>query len=101
MKLQPQEMLVLRHLASTGSISSVEANAVHKVRSLSRRITSINDALDYYVNEQGSGVPPNDNGTVPQIRKEYKRDATGQRYVRYHLDKDVAQKLLDRLSEAA
>lgn len=68
MKLSPQAQLVLRHLQSVGSITNVEANAVHKVRSVSRRITEIQDA----------GV---------KIAKVRRRDHTGQVYVRYSLTK--------------
>lgn len=69
-KLTPQAQKVLDHLNSVGSISNVEANAVHRVRSLSRRITEIGDALY---------------GTGFRVRKEFKRDVTDQRYVRYSL----------------
>lgn len=64
MKLSPQAITILRHLQSAGSITNVEAHAVHRVRSLSRRITELRDA----------GVP---------INKERRRDVTGQIYVRY------------------
>jgi hypothetical protein len=68
MKLSPQATKVLSHLQSVGSITNVEANAVHRVRSLSRRITEIQDA----------GV---------RIAKTRRRDVTGQVYVRYSLEK--------------
>jgi hypothetical protein len=68
MKLTPQATKVLAHLQSVGSITNVEANAVHRVRSLSRRITEIQDA----------GV---------RIAKTRRRDVTGQVYVRYSLEK--------------
>ncbi|AOK28865.1 hypothetical protein AQ611_04910 [Burkholderia singularis] len=68
MKLTPQAQIVLRHLQSVGSITNVEANAVHRVRSLSRRITEIQDA-GYRINK---------------VRR---RDCTGQQYVRYSLEK--------------
>jgi hypothetical protein len=64
--LTPQARIALSHLQKVGSITNVEANAVHRIRSLSRRITEIQDA----------GFP---------VHKEFKRDATGQRYVRYSL----------------
>lgn len=67
MKLSPQAHKVLAHLMTAGSISNVEANAVHRVRSVSRRITEINRAYP--------GL----------VLKEQKRDVTGQRYVRYTL----------------
>ena len=65
-KLSPQSQVVLTHLRTAGSISNVEAHAVHRIRSLSRRITEISDA-----------------GYA--ISKERKRDVTGQIYVRYSL----------------
>lgn len=64
--LSPQARIVLNHLQAVGSITAVEASAVHRVRSVSRRITEIND----------EGF---------RIRKEHKRDVNGQRYVRYVL----------------
>jgi hypothetical protein len=66
-KLSPQSVTVLKHLQKVGSITAVEASAVHRVRSLSRRITEIRDA-----------------GFC--VQKEFKQDVTGQRYVRYSLD---------------
>lgn len=62
--LSPQSAIVLKHLRSAGSITAVEANAVHRIRSVSRRITELMDA----------GF---------DIAKEYKKDVNGQRYVRY------------------
>lgn len=62
--MTPQAAIVLKHLQQAGSISNVEAHAVLKVRSVSRRITEIVKA-----------------GYI--IRKELKKDTTGQRYVRY------------------
>ncbi|MEF2249326.1 hypothetical protein RSP795_10320 [Ralstonia solanacearum] len=67
-KLSPQSQLVYDHLVRVGSITNVEAHAVHRVRSLSRRITEISDA----------GAP---------IKKDRRRDVTGQFYVRYSLGK--------------
>lgn len=64
--LSPQSRIVLNHLQAVGSITAVEASAVHRVRSVSRRITEIGD--------EGFN-----------IRKEFKRDVNGQRYVRYVL----------------
>lgn len=72
-RLSPQASRVYDHLLRAGSITNVEANAVHRVRSVSRRITEIGDAFD------AAAVSNFD------IRKEFRRDATGQRYVRYHL----------------
>lgn len=65
-ELSPQAKRVLDHLNTAGSVTNVEANAVLKVRSVSRRITEIRDA----------GY---------DIKKSFSRDSTGQRYVRYSL----------------
>ena len=64
--MTPRAQLVLRHLIVEGSITNVEAHAVLRVRSVSRRITEL----------RRNGIP---------IRKEFKKDSTGQRYVRYYL----------------
>jgi hypothetical protein len=61
--MAPMETRILDHLKVEGSISAVEAQALYRCRSLSRRITSLN--------------------ATHIIRKEHKRDHTGQRYVRY------------------
>jgi len=65
-RMSPQTQIVANHLKATGSITAVEANAVHRIRSVSRRISELLD-----------------NGYV--IRKEHKRDVNNQRYVRYVL----------------
>jgi len=67
MALTPQALLVLRHMVKTGSISNVEAHAVLKVRSVSRRITEI---------QRNTGVI---------VDKTIKQDSQGQRYTRYSL----------------
>lgn len=64
--MTPQAQLVLRHLIVEGSITNVEAHTVLRVRSVSRRITEL----------RRNGIP---------IHKEFKKDSTGQRYVRYYL----------------
>jgi len=61
-----QEQRILDHLMDVGSISGIEAQSMYKVRSLTRRITSLRRAgYDIY--------------------SEWKVDHTGQRYVRYWL----------------
>lgn len=65
--LSPQAKLVLDHLLVSGTITNIEANAVLRVRSVSRRITEITDA----------GY---------DISRERKRDSQGQAYVRYKLE---------------
>lgn len=62
--MHPQTMKVLRHLRDNGSITPMEAHIVHNVRSLSSRMSEIAKA----------GYP---------VLKEFHKDATGQRYVKY------------------
>lgn len=64
--LPPMSRQIADHLLLTGNISGVEANAMYKCRSLTRRMTDIRDA----------GV---------NVVSEFKKDVTGQRYVRYVL----------------
>ena len=68
--MTPQAKLILDHLSRHGSISAVEAAAVYRVRHLPRRILDLKEA--------GHG-----------IRTEQRKDPTGQRYVRYHLEKSA------------
>ena len=65
-----QETLILNHLKARGSITAVEAQALYKVRSLTRRITTLRR-------------------TGANIESVWKTDLTGQRYVRYHYHKPV------------
>jgi hypothetical protein len=73
-RLTPQAKAIFSHLLAAGSISNVEAHAVHRCRSVSRRMTEICDAIYY-------------SGSPFDIRKENKKDATGQRYTRYFLER--------------
>ena len=61
--------LILHHLLTEGSISNVEAQALYRCRSLSRRITDLKQ----------EGWP---------VKAEMKKDTTGQRYARYSLVED-------------
>lgn len=65
-----QESLVLNHLKGHGSITGVEAAAVYKIRSLPRRIATL----------RNYGYP---------IHSIHLKDATGQRYVRYQMAKQL------------
>lgn len=65
--MHPQTHQVLCHLITAGSITNVEANAVLKCRSVSKRISEL-------VNTYGIDVA-----------KLHRRDSTGQRFVRYVL----------------
>lgn len=69
-QMSPQCETVLNHLNARGSISGVEAAAIYRVRYLPRRIK---DLKDFH------GV---------KIRAERRADPTGQRYVRYYLNKE-------------
>jgi hypothetical protein len=64
--LSPQAIKVLEHLEASGSITNCEAHTVLKCRSVSRRITELQDA----------GF---------DVDKTHSRDSQGQRYVRYSL----------------
>lgn len=64
--LSPQALKVLEHMEVTGEITNVEAHMVLKCRSVSRRITELQDAGFW-------------------IDKEWKRDSQGQKYLRYKL----------------
>ena len=66
--LSPQALVVLHHMARTGSITQREALADHSVQSLTRRISEIN----------GAGI------RVNTERK--KHPLTKQRYARYSLE---------------
>ena len=65
--MHPQTHQVLCHLITAGSITNVEAHAVLKCRSVSKRISEL-------VNTYGIDVA-----------KLQRRDSTGQRFVRYAL----------------
>ncbi len=65
--MPPQTHQVLCHLITAGSITNVEAHAVLKCRSVSKRISEL-------VNTYGIDVA-----------KLQRRDSTGQRFVRYVL----------------
>lgn len=60
-----QVQKLLRHLRQTGTITNMEAQAIHKIRALPRRISDLEE-MGY------------------DIRRQHKTDTTGQRYVRYH-----------------
>jgi hypothetical protein len=63
----PQVRKVYNHLKSEGSITNVEAQNVHKIRALPRRISDL---------EEKHGV---------SIGRQHKTDVTGQRYTKYFL----------------
>lgn len=66
--LKPQTAQILLHLIRVGSISPLEAGALYRCRSLSRRICDLKEA----------GF---------EIETELRKDATGQRYARYSMPK--------------
>ena len=73
--MHPQTHQVLCHLITAGSITNVEAHAVLKCRSVSKRISEL-------VNTHGIDVA-----------KLHRRDSTGQRFVRYVLINPRAAKV--------
>jgi hypothetical protein len=71
MPLSRQCQTVLDHLRRVGSITPVEAQVVHRIRSLPRRILDLKDA----------------GYDIKSVRAQ---DITGQRYVRYVLNEKEA-----------
>ena len=61
----PQHALLFDHLVSVGSISPYEAHDLYMVNSFHRRMADL----------RNMGV---------KLRKEWKRDHTGRKYVRYY-----------------
>jgi hypothetical protein len=64
----PATLVILQHLQKVGNISGIEASSLYKCRALPRRIKDLKDL----------GWP---------ITSSMRKDATGQRYVRYELAK--------------
>jgi len=62
----PMTKVILDHLRKVGNISGNEANALYKCKALPRRIADLKE-LGWH------------------IKGQFKKDATGQRYVRYEL----------------
>ena len=62
---KPQTALLLDHFEVRQDISDVEARVLFRIRALPRRISDL-EARGY------------------RFRREWKKDSTGQRYVRYH-----------------
>lgn len=68
MKLSGKQLdMIQNHLETIGSISNLEAQSLYRVRSLPRRIRDL---------EERRGL---------QIKREWRKDLTGERYMRYHL----------------
>ena len=65
-KVKPQWQLLIEHFDNEESISNMEAQAVYKMRALPKRISELKER-----------------GYV--FRHEWKRDLTGQRYMRYFI----------------
>jgi len=65
--MTPQARTVYDHLRRVGSLTGIEAESIHKVRHLPRRIADL----------RATGL---------NIRSKQCRDITGQRYVRYTLE---------------
>lgn len=69
--LAPQTAQVLKHLVNIGDISGVEASAMYKVRSLTKRMSEINDTLLTV------------SAGFERVEGQWNKDNTGQRYKRY------------------
>jgi hypothetical protein len=63
-----QVEMLARHLEEAGSITNVEAQAMYKIRALPRRIKDLEDYRGF------------------KVKRVWKTDLTGQRYVRYVSD---------------
>lgn len=75
--MKPQTAVIYDHLASVGTITNIEAQALYRCRSLTKRISELKaDGFD--------------------IKSEWKRDHTGQRYVRYWLRKKEPNEVLPK-----
>lgn len=86
-QLAPQTSAILRHLKTVGEISGVEAIAMYKARSLTKRISEINDALYLAVGDfTGIGNDP--------VQSEWKADSTGQRYKRYYISDEMRDNIV-------
>lgn len=75
--LSPQTSAILNHLKLVGDISGVEAQAMFKARSVTKRVSEINDALFTA------------GGNDALVIGHWNRDSQGQRYKRYHMSKEV------------
>ncbi len=67
----PQTSKILKHLTQVGDISGVEAQALYRARSVTKRISEINS----FLLEAG--------GQEHAVQGQWSRDLTGQRYKRY------------------
>lgn len=65
---KPQTKAIFEHLIREGNLSGIEAQAMYKCRSLTKRISEI---------KQETGLT---------VLSAWKVDATGQRYVRYYVE---------------
>jgi hypothetical protein len=65
--LTPQLKTLLDHFHIKGTITNSQANDVHKIRSVAKRISELRE-LGYRIN------------------KTFHKDVTGQRYMKYHYD---------------
>jgi len=69
-KRKTQTDMIYEHLVKHGTLTNVEAAAMFKARSLTKRI--------HEIKQRGA-----------EVRSEWRRDSMGQRYVRYWLVKKV------------
>ncbi|WP_430539202.1 helix-turn-helix domain-containing protein [Marinicella marina] len=71
-KLSPQHRQILDHLKCQGSISQLEATALHRIDCLAKRISELRLIHGY------------------EFTKEWKTDVTGKRYMRYSINQEEA-----------
>lgn len=92
-KLAPQTATILRHLKQVGDISGVEAAALYRSRSLTKRMSEINEALYFaQANAFHAGTAdkfPHEDPVVGQ----WSEDNTGQRYKRYVMPMELRSEL--------
>lgn len=74
-RMGTQAHKILEHLKSEGSITGAEAYLIYKARSCTKRISELRKA----------GY---------SIKSEWRKDVTGQRYVRYWLDRKAPRRLM-------
>lgn len=71
-KYTPQQRVIMDHLKYQGSITHLEAQSLHRIYSLAKRISEL-------IREHGVS-----------ITKKWRTDVTGKRYIRYFINEEEA-----------